>query len=291
MSWTEYWDFLADFCDLSTADGLTQFEKYLEQRHQELCKMLTLNSDLQELDDLFNTLSLDGGGDIAASPSPVKTEDIDNLASMFGGMKQASTQLHSERSKSSHHNNPAASAATSSAAASASGDDVPSGTRDDGARDVYDSIATNCVNGANNSKSTQQQQQHLGGDNDTEFDRNYLRHRSSSNGDDDGDDGLVAATSERAASGYGVTTEHLETTLINGHIDVNTVPKRRYSDDDVESFYSARSDVTTTPPRSVDGDFDDDDDTLFAECFDSPDDDDLRRRRRQVEPERLFIYG
>ena len=78
--------------------------------------------------------------------------------------------------------------------------------------------------------------------------------------------------------------DEVEDELVNGHIDITTIPKHHYNGDDVETFYSARSDVTSSPHGS-------DCENDFEECFDSPPGVAAAQERWRPQPDRLFIYG
>ena len=64
ISWSEYWDFLDCFTDLSTGDGLHKLEAYLQQLHESENELTSQNTALlqmeQEMDSLSLGLSPDG---------------------------------------------------------------------------------------------------------------------------------------------------------------------------------------------------------------------------------------
>ena len=106
IPWSEYWEFLGDFADLSTAEGLKSLEKHLHDKFKELQQEMTLKRDLEDIDSMFSGLNLAGktmsdnmktpdqrGSDVtrkASSEGPQSNVDVmKDLASIFGGKKSS----------------------------------------------------------------------------------------------------------------------------------------------------------------------------------------------------------
>ena len=58
ISWSEYWDFLDCFTDLSTGDGLHKLEAYLQQLHESENELTSQNNALLQMEQGMDSLSL-----------------------------------------------------------------------------------------------------------------------------------------------------------------------------------------------------------------------------------------